>query len=36
MKRKGDPGDVEGVAARFLGVRVLDARTGHEIASRTL
>jgi hypothetical protein len=36
LKRKGDPGSVEGVAARFLAVRVLDARTGHEIASRTL
>jgi hypothetical protein len=36
LKRKGEPGDVEGVAARFLGVRVLDARTGKEIASRTL
>jgi hypothetical protein len=36
LKRKGDPADVEGVAARFLAVRVLDARTGKEIASRTL
>jgi hypothetical protein len=35
LKRKGEPGDLEGVAARFLGVRVLDARTGKEIASRT-
>jgi hypothetical protein len=34
MKRKGEPGDLEGVAARFLGVRVLDARSGKEIASR--
>jgi hypothetical protein len=36
MKRKGERGDLEGVAARFIGVRVLDARTGKEIASRTL
>lgn len=34
LKRKGEPGDLEGVAAKFLGVRVLDARTGKEIASR--
>lgn len=34
MKRKGEPGDLEGVAARFLAVRVLDARSGKEIASR--
>jgi hypothetical protein len=32
----GERGDVEGVAARFLAVRVLDARTGKEIATRTL
>jgi hypothetical protein len=36
MKRKGEPGDLEGVSARFLGVRVLDARSGKEIASRTM
>lgn len=36
LKRKGEPGDLEGVAAKFLGVRVLDARSGKEIASRTL
>lgn len=35
LKRKGEPGDLEGVAAKFLGVRVLDGRTGKEIASRT-
>ncbi len=34
LKRKGEPGDLEGVAARFLAVRVLDARSGKEIASR--
>ncbi len=34
MKRKGEPGELEGVAAKFLGVRVLDARTGKEIASK--
>ncbi|HEX9400486.1 MAG TPA: DUF6066 family protein [Anaeromyxobacter sp.] len=36
LRRKGEPRDVEGVAARFLAVRVLDARTGKEIASRML
>jgi hypothetical protein len=36
LKRRGEPGEVEGVAARFLAIRVLDARTGKEIASRTL
>ena len=36
MKRKGEPGDLEGVASRFRGVRVLDARSGKEIASRVL
>ncbi len=36
LKRKGEPGDVEGVAARFLAVRVLDARTGKEIAARAM
>lgn len=36
LKRKGEPGDVEGVAARFLAIRVLDARTGKEIAARLL
>jgi hypothetical protein len=34
LKRKGEPGELEGVAARFLAVRVLDARTGKEIATR--
>jgi hypothetical protein len=36
LKRRGEPGDVEGVAARFLAVRVLDGRTGREIASKTM
>lgn len=36
LPRKGAPGSYEGVAARFLGVQVLDARTGDVIASRTL
>jgi len=36
LPRKRDGGSFEGVAARFLGIRVLDARTGHEIASRVL
>ena len=37
LKGKGaSSSEVEGLGARFLGVRVLDARTGKEIASRTL
>ncbi|HSN89771.1 MAG TPA: DUF6066 family protein [Anaeromyxobacteraceae bacterium] len=36
MKRKGEAGYFEGVAARFLGVRLIDARTGGEIAARVL
>ena len=36
MKRKGEPGDLEGVASRFRAVRVLDARSGKEIASRAM
>lgn len=36
LRRKGEAGDMEGVAARFLGVRVLDARSGKEIASKVL
>lgn len=36
LPRKGERGSIEGVAARFLGIRVLDARTGNEIASRVL
>jgi hypothetical protein len=34
LKRKGEPGDLEGVSAKFLAVRVLDTRSGKEIASR--
>lgn len=36
MPRRGEGGSYEGVAARFLGIRVLDARTGNEIAARVL
>jgi hypothetical protein len=36
MKRKGEPGDLEGVAARFIAIRVLDGRTGKEIAAKVL
>ena len=36
LRRRGEPGDYEGVAARFLAIRVLDSRTGNEIASRVL
>ncbi len=36
MKRRGEAGYYEGVAARFLGLRLVDARTGSEIAARVL
>jgi len=36
MKRKGEAGYYEGVAARFLGLRLIDARTGGEIAAKVL
>ncbi|HYG70155.1 MAG TPA: DUF6066 family protein, partial [Anaeromyxobacteraceae bacterium] len=36
LKRRGERGFYEGVAARFLGVRVVDARTGNEIAALVL
>lgn len=36
LKRRGEPGDFEGVAARFLGFRLLDSRTGSEIAAKVL
>lgn len=36
LPRRGEPGSLEGVAARFLAIRVLDARTGNEIASKVL
>ena len=36
LKRKNETGSYEGVAARFLGVRVLDARTGTPIAAKVL
>jgi hypothetical protein len=36
MKRKGEAGYYEGVSARFLGVRLIDARTGGEIAAKVL
>lgn len=36
LPRRGEPGSFEGVAARFLAIRVLDARTGSEIASKVL
>lgn len=34
LKRKGEPGHFEGLAARFQALRVLNARDGSEIASR--
>jgi hypothetical protein len=36
LKRKGEAGYYEGVAARFLGLRLIDARTGGEIAAKVL
>jgi hypothetical protein len=36
LRRKGEPGNFEGVAARFLAIRVLDSRTGDEIAAKVL
>jgi len=36
LPRLHERGSFEGVAARFLGIRVLDARTGNEIASKVL
>jgi hypothetical protein len=36
LPRHGEAGLYEGVAARFLAVRILNARTGNEIASKVL
>lgn len=36
LARRGEAGSYEGVAARFLAVRVLDARTGAPIAAKVL
>lgn len=36
LRRRGEGGHYEGVAARFLGVRVVNARTGNVIATRML
>jgi hypothetical protein len=36
LKRKHEAGTYEGVAARFLAIRVLDARTGNPIAAKVL
>jgi len=36
LKRRGEPGWYEGVAARFLGLRIVNARTGDEIAAKVL
>jgi hypothetical protein len=36
LKRKGEPGFYEGVKARFLGIRLLESRTGREIASKVM
>jgi hypothetical protein len=34
MKRKGEPGYFEGVRARFLGMRLVESRSGAELASK--
>lgn len=36
LNRRGDAGSYEGVAARFLAVRIVNARTGDAIASKVL
>jgi hypothetical protein len=36
LKRKGEPGFYEGVKARFLAIRLVDTRSGAEIASKVL
>lgn len=36
LKRKGEPGFYEGVRARFIALRLVDSRSGLEIASKVL
>ncbi len=36
LDRRGEKGSYEGVAARFLAVRVIDARTGNPIAAKVM
>jgi len=36
LKRKGEPGYYQGVKARFVGLRLIDQRTGSEIAAKML
>jgi hypothetical protein len=36
LPRRGEPGSYEGVRARFLGVRLLDARSGNVLAERLM
>jgi hypothetical protein len=36
LKRKGEPGYYEGVKARFLAMRLVEARSGAELASKVL
>ena len=36
LPRRGERGDYEGLAARFLGVRVVDGRTGTPIATKVM
>jgi hypothetical protein len=35
LKRRGEPGSFEGLAARFMSLRVINARDGSEIAARS-
>jgi hypothetical protein len=36
LQRRGEKGSYEGMAARFLAVRVIDARTGNPIAAKVM
>jgi hypothetical protein len=36
LPRRGERGDYEGLAARFLAVRVVDGRTGAPIATKVM
>lgn len=35
LKRRGEPGSFEGLAARFLSLRIINSRDGSEIAARS-
>ncbi len=36
LQRRGEKGNYEGLAARFLAVRIIDARTGNPIAAKVM